>query len=61
MTDSGRRPLAVFDRDREVRVLVDDDALVCVDAERAGFAVVLARRTEPSAELRAAQEREGRT
>ncbi|MFC4505345.1 MULTISPECIES: HAD family acid phosphatase [Streptomyces] len=48
-------------RDGEVRVLVDDDALVCEDAERAGFAVVRARWSAPSPELRAAQEREGRT
>lgn len=46
---------------REIRVLVDDDELVCQDAERAGFAVVRARWTAPSAELEVAQEREGRT
>ncbi|MFF5188082.1 hypothetical protein ACFY30_30725 [Streptomyces sp. NPDC000345] len=48
-------------RDREVRVLVDDDPLVCEDAERAGFTVVRARWTAPSSALREAQEREGRT
>ncbi|MBO7939955.1 HAD family acid phosphatase [Streptomyces antibioticus] len=48
-------------RGREVRMLVDDDELVCVDAQRAGFTVVRARWTAPSAELRTAQEGEGRT
>ena len=48
-------------REREVRVLVDDDELVCADAEQAGFAVVRARWALPSADLREAQEREGRT
>lgn len=48
-------------RDREIRVLVDDDELVCDDAERAGFSVVRARWTAPSAALEAAQEGEGRT
>jgi phosphoglycolate phosphatase-like HAD superfamily hydrolase len=46
---------------REVRVLVDDDELVCEDAERAGFTVVRARWAARSAELKVAQEREGRT
>nr|WP_107908767.1 hypothetical protein [Streptomyces chartreusis] len=46
---------------REIRVLVDDDELVCEDAERAGFTVVRARWTAPSAALESAQEREGRT
>ncbi|KOV64685.1 nucleotidase [Streptomyces sp. MMG1121] len=46
---------------REVRVLVDDDELVCDDAERAGFAVVRARWAARSAALQEAQEREGRT
>jgi hypothetical protein len=46
---------------REIRVLVDDDELVCADAERAGFPVVRARWAAPSASLRAAQEKEGRT
>ncbi|MCW7942905.1 nucleotidase [Streptomyces hygroscopicus] len=48
-------------RGREIRVLVDDDELVCQDAERAGFTVVRARWTAPSAALEDAQEREGRT
>ena len=48
-------------RTREIRVLVDDDELVCVDAERAGFTVVRARWTAPSTALKSAQEREGRT
>ncbi len=48
-------------RDREIRVLVDDDELVCDDAERAGFTVVRARWAAKSAALRDAQEREGRT
>ncbi|MFI7498480.1 hypothetical protein ACIBVL_08145 [Streptomyces sp. NPDC049687] len=67
--DDDRRParrtkleiLRRLARDREVRVLVDDDVLVCEDAERAGFTVVRARWTAPSPELREAQEREGRT
>lgn len=46
---------------REVRVLVDDDELVCDDAERAGFTVVRARWAARSAALEEAQEREGRT
>lgn len=46
---------------RRIRVLVDDDELVCDDARRAGFSVVRARWTAPSAELEVAQEREGRT
>jgi phosphoglycolate phosphatase-like HAD superfamily hydrolase len=48
-------------RDREVRVLVDDDELVCEDAERAGFTVVRARWAATSEALKVAQEREGRT
>ncbi|MFB7495618.1 hypothetical protein ACFC09_13095 [Streptomyces sp. NPDC056161] len=48
-------------RDRTVRVLVDDDELVCDDAERAGFTVVRARWADRSAALADAQEREGRT
>jgi hypothetical protein len=48
-------------RGREVRVLVDDDELVCQDAERAGFTVVRAHWASPSADLKDAQEREGRT
>ncbi|MFG2944523.1 phosphatase domain-containing protein [Streptomyces adustus] len=48
-------------RTREVSVLVDDDELVCDDAERAGFTVVRARWAAGSEALRTAQEREGRT
>ncbi|MEU8894667.1 hypothetical protein [Nocardia sp. NPDC048505] len=48
-------------RDREIRVLVDDDELVCVDAERAGFRVIRARWAAESMALRQAQETEGRT
>ncbi|NBM15488.1 hypothetical protein [Streptomyces sp. GC420] len=46
---------------REVRVLVDDDELVCEAAERAGFRVVRAGWGRTSPALNAAQEREGRT
>ncbi|MFJ8129682.1 phosphatase domain-containing protein [Streptomyces hydrogenans] len=46
---------------RAVRMLVDDDALVCDAAEEAGFPVVRARWATPSEALREAQEREGRT
>ncbi|GAB2853235.1 hypothetical protein GCM10027074_20240 [Streptomyces deserti] len=67
--DADRRParftkleiLRRLARTREIRVLVDDDELVCADAERAGFTVVRARWATPSAELKVAQEREGRT
>ncbi|MCK8433127.1 hypothetical protein G3I77_08740 [Streptomyces sp. D2-8] len=48
-------------RTREIRVLVDDDELVCEDARRAGFTVVRADWVTRSAEMKAAQEREGRT
>ncbi|MFJ2261499.1 hypothetical protein ACIOKD_24695 [Streptomyces sp. NPDC087844] len=48
-------------RDRAIRVFVDDDELVCEDAERAGFTVVRARWAAASAALKEAQEREGRT
>ncbi len=48
-------------RTREIRVLVDDDELVCDDAERAGFRVLRARWVTASSELRDAQERRGRT
>ncbi|MFB7512070.1 hypothetical protein [Streptomyces sp. NPDC056144] len=47
--------------DREVRMLVDDDLLVCDAAEAAGFRVVRARWATPSETLRDAQEKEGRT
>ncbi|MFI8324468.1 hypothetical protein [Streptomyces sp. NPDC085529] len=46
---------------REVRMLVDDDELVCDAAEAAGFPVVRARWATPSEALKEAQEREGRT
>lgn len=67
--DADRRParftkleiLRRLARTREVRVLVDDDELVCEDARRAGFTVVRADWATRSAELKAAQEREGRT
>ncbi|MFH9084909.1 hypothetical protein [Streptomyces sp. NPDC017673] len=67
--DADRRParftkLAILRRlarDREVRVVVDDDELVCADAERAGFTVVRARWAAKSAALEEAQERDGRT
>lgn len=67
--DDDRRParrtkleiLRRISRSREVRILVDDDELVCDEAERAGFKVVRARWASASAELKDAQEREGRT
>jgi len=67
--DDDRRParftkLAILRRlarTREIRVLVDDDELVCADAERAGFTVLRARWATPSTALKVAQEREGRT
>ncbi|MEU2286250.1 hypothetical protein ABZ614_30710 [Streptomyces sp. NPDC013178] len=67
--DGDRRParrtkleiLRRLARDREVLFLVDDDELVCDDAEAAGFTVVRARWTLPSVALRVAQEQEGRT
>lgn len=67
--DDDRRParrtkletLRRLARDREVQVLVDDDELVCEEAERAGFKVVRARWATASAALKDAQEREGRT
>ncbi|MFF2410757.1 hypothetical protein [Streptomyces sp. NPDC058092] len=48
-------------REREVRMLVDDDELVCDAAELAGFAVFRARWAQTSPALRDAQGREGRT
>ncbi|MFI6878774.1 hypothetical protein ACIBL6_35605 [Streptomyces sp. NPDC050400] len=48
-------------RGRELRMLVDDDELVCDEAERAGFRVVRARWASTSAALKDAQERDGRT
>ncbi|MEU3841223.1 hypothetical protein AB0E88_14470 [Streptomyces sp. NPDC028635] len=67
--DDDRRParrtkletLRRLARSREIRVLVDDDELVCDDAEREGFTVLRARWAAPSTELKVAQEREGRT
>lgn len=67
--DADRRParrtklawLREIGRRREIRMLVDDDELVCQDAERAGFPVVRALWGRPSAVLRRAQEQEGRT
>ncbi|HET6858041.1 MAG TPA: hypothetical protein VFH94_13245 [Streptomyces sp.] len=67
--DNDRRParqtkLAVLRqlaRDREIRVLVDDDELVCDAARQAGFTVVRAQWAAASAALKDAQEREGRT
>ncbi|MFF5360345.1 hypothetical protein ACFY4I_13260 [Streptomyces scabiei] len=67
--DNDRRParrtkletLRDLARTREIRVLVDDDELVCADAERAGFTVVRARWAAASAALKEAQEGEGRT
>ncbi|GGY41151.1 phosphatase domain-containing protein [Streptomyces omiyaensis] len=46
---------------REVRMLVDDDLLVCDAARAAGFRVVRAHWATPSEVLGEAQEREGRT
>jgi hypothetical protein len=67
--DADRRParhskleaLRRLARDREVRLLVDDDELVCDAAERAGFTVLRARWADRSAALEDVQEREGRT
>jgi phosphoglycolate phosphatase-like HAD superfamily hydrolase len=46
---------------REIRMVVDDDELVCAAAERAGFRVVRANWASTSQALKDAQEREGRT
>ncbi|MFD9532901.1 hypothetical protein [Streptomyces sp. NPDC060010] len=48
-------------RDRDVRMLVDDDELVCQAARAAGFRVVLADWAQDAPELKSAQEGEGRT
>ncbi|MET9549895.1 HAD family acid phosphatase [Streptomyces sp. NPDC006627] len=48
-------------RKREVRMLVDDDELVCDEAVRAGFTVVRADWAHTSETLKEAQEKEGRT
>ncbi|MFF9568752.1 hypothetical protein [Streptomyces sp. NPDC014685] len=66
--DGDRRParrtkletLRRLGREREVRMLVDDE-LVCDAAERAGFTVVRARWATVSSAMQDAQEREGRT
>ncbi|MFJ2270551.1 hypothetical protein ACIOHO_30090 [Streptomyces sp. NPDC087849] len=68
-SDDDRRParhaelemLHRLGREREVRMLVDDDELVCDAAEPAGFAVVRARRAQVPPALKDAQGREGRT
>lgn len=67
--DDDRRParrtkldiLRRLGRSREVRMLVDDDELVCDAAEVAGFPVVRAHWSGPSQALKDAQERDGRT
>ncbi|MDI9883411.1 hypothetical protein QMZ92_03090 [Streptomyces sp. HNM0645] len=48
-------------RTREIRMLVDDDELVCDAAQRAGFRVVRARWATTSTAMRAAQQTQGRT
>ncbi|MCC0094758.1 hypothetical protein K7B10_08160 [Streptomyces flavotricini] len=48
-------------RGREVRMLVDDDELVCQAARAAGFKVLLADWAADAPELKSAQEGEGRT
>ncbi|MET8661260.1 MULTISPECIES: phosphatase domain-containing protein [Streptomyces] len=53
--------LGQLGRKERVRMLVDDDELVCDAAQVAGFPVVRARWADPSAALKDAQEREGRT
>ncbi|CAM5346961.1 Nucleotidase OS=Streptomyces lavendulae subsp. lavendulae OX=58340 GN=SLAV_06145 PE=4 SV=1 [Streptomyces lavendulae subsp. lavendulae] len=67
--DQDRRParltkldvLKRLARGREVRMLVDDDELVCQAARAAGFRVVLADWAAEAPELKDAQEGEGRT
>ncbi|MFJ2606435.1 HAD family acid phosphatase [Streptomyces sp. NPDC087425] len=67
--DADRRParhtklevLRRLARTRQIRMLVDDDALVCDAARQAGFTVVLADWIAPSEALGEAQERDGRT
>ncbi|PRH79433.1 hypothetical protein C6N75_09535 [Streptomyces solincola] len=68
--DADRRParttkaeaLRRLSAQREVRILVDDDELVCDAAERAGVPVVRARWATTGADtLHQAQERDGRT
>ncbi|MFK0252858.1 HAD family acid phosphatase [Streptomyces sp. NPDC090445] len=53
--------LRQISRGREVRMLVDDDELVCQAARAAGFRVVPATWAADAPELRAVQETEGRT
>lgn len=48
-------------RGREVRMLVDDDELVCQAARAAGFRVVVADWAADAPELTSGQEVEGRT
>ncbi|CAM5314538.1 hypothetical protein GCM10010329_57240 [Streptomyces spiroverticillatus] len=48
-------------RNREVRMLVDDDLLVCDAAEQAGFTVVRARWAASSPAMKDAQGAQGRT
>ncbi|MCX5582865.1 hypothetical protein ACFV0H_01040 [Streptomyces erythrochromogenes] len=48
-------------RGREVRMLVDDDELVCQAARAAGFRVVVADWAQDAPELTSGQEVEGRT
>ncbi|WP_411104664.1 hypothetical protein [Streptomyces sp. cmx-4-9] len=48
-------------RGREVRMLVDDDELVCQAARAAGYTVVQAAWAQEAPELKDAQEGEGRT
>lgn len=52
-----------LNRDREIRMLVDDDELVCAEARRAGFRVVRATWAAEAATeaMKEAQERDGRT
>ncbi|MFF0549309.1 hypothetical protein ACFYUL_10140 [Streptomyces sp. NPDC004311] len=67
--DRDRRParttklevLGRIARGREVRVLVDDDELVCQAARAAGYRVLLADWAAEAPELRSGQEVEGRT
>ncbi|MEV1055060.1 hypothetical protein ACFWZR_07645 [Streptomyces sp. NPDC059017] len=67
--DHDRRParttklevLRRLGRTREIRMLVDDDELVCDAAEHAGFRVVRARWATTSTAVRAAQQTQGRT
>ncbi|GGO87678.1 phosphatase domain-containing protein [Wenjunlia tyrosinilytica] len=53
--------LRALARSRAVRLVADDDELVCDAYERAGFTVVRARWMDESDALKDAQEREGRT